>query len=154
MATPGITSGVTERNKPISIRPSVAYRFENSLAAGASITTPIFDVVSDGRPLNEIEIGSAAIVRVPSPFFRICVAMPSGASSNNPGGRLQVFNIVDSGAQGSPFTYYVQPRAGSGANFYSFDCIGRRCQFRLQNTPLGFVAALVQVYQLEIVVEG
>ncbi len=158
MPTPNLTSGVTERNKPQNYsRPHVVWRFEGSLGAGSSITTPIFDVVPDGRPLTEIEVAQGVgirLVRVPSPYFRIVVVMPTGSGSNNPGGRLNVNHIQDSGGTQSPFTYYVQARSGSGANVYRYECIGRRCQFRLANSPLGPVAALVQTYQCEILVEG
>lgn len=154
MATPNIATGVTERNKPIAFRSNVCWRFEAALNAGAGIFTPIFDVVHDGRPLTEIEVGGVPVVQVPSPYFRLMVAMPTGAGANNPGARLNVFNISDTGAQGSPFTYYIQARAGTGANVYRYESISRRCQFRLVNTPLGPVAALVQTFQFEIVVEG
>ncbi len=154
MATPNLTAGVFERNKPLTYRPNTIWRFEGSLGAGAAITTPIFDVIGDGRPLTELELLGSRVVRVPSPFFRIVVAMPTGSAANNPGAQLQVFHILDSGSQASPFTYYVQARSGTGANLYRYECIGRRCQFRLQNTPLGPVAALVQTYQCEIMCEG
>lgn len=158
MATPNLTSGIVERNKPQNYsRPHVVWRFEGVLNAGSSISTPVFDTVPDGRPLTEIEVAQGIgirLVRVASAYFRIAVVMPSGSGSNNPGGRLQVFHIADAGGQGSPFTFYVQPRSGSGANFYRYHCIGRRCQFRLQNVPLGPVAALNQTYQCEITVEG
>lgn len=153
MATPNITAGVTERNKPLVYRSNVVFRYENTLGVGNSFTTPIFDVVCDGRPFSEVEIGTAAIVRVPSPYFRIAVGL-TGAAGNNPGGVLNVFHLQDAGTQANPFTYYVQPRAGTGMNVYRYECIGRRCQFRLANTPLGPVAALSQAFQLEIVVEG
>lgn len=153
MATPNITSGVVERNKPIVYRSNVVHRAEVTLNAGSSFTTPIFDVVGDGRPFNEIEIGSASVVRVPSPYFRIVVGN-GPAGGNNPGAVLNVFHLGDAGTQFSPFTYYVQPRSGNGMCVFRYECIGRRCQFRLANSPLGPVAALVQGYVLEIVVEG
>lgn len=153
MATPNITAGVVERNKPIVYRSNVVHRFEATLGAGASFTTPIFDVIGDGRPFTEIEIGSAAVIRVPSPFFRIAVSNDV-ASAANPGGLLNVFHLIDTGGQVNPFTYYLQPRSGSGICVFRYECVGRRCQFRLLNSPLGPVAALVQTYRLEIVVEG
>lgn len=153
MATPNITSGVVERNKPIGIRPNVVWRWESSLGAGASITTPRFDVVPDGNPFTEVESGGT-IVRVPSPYARIMVGLGTGAGSNNPGLVLSVFHLLDVATQLNPFTYYVQPRSGAGCAFFRYQVIGRRCQFTLANSPLGPVAALAQTLQLEIVFEG
>jgi hypothetical protein len=154
MATPNLTSGVLERNKPLAVRSNVVWRFEGSLAAGASITTPIFDVVIDGFPLNQVEVGTAAVVRIPSPYLRIVVVMPTSSGNGNPGGVLNVSHISDTGSPQSPFTLYCQPRSGSGANVYGYEVIGRRCQFTLANTPLGLSAALLQQYFFEIVSEG
>lgn len=153
MATPNLSGGVLERNKPLTYRPHVAWRFEATLAGGGSITTPIFDIVPDGRPFTEVEIGAFNVVRVPSSVFRIVVGLGT-ASTNNPGARFQVFHLQDNGGQLSPFTWYVQARSGQGLNFYRYQCPGRRCQFRFVNTPLGPVAALNQTFQVEIEVEG
>lgn len=154
MTTPGITSGVVERVKPLELRPNVVWRFEGVLGAGSTITTPIFDVVADGNPLNEVELASFAIVRIPTPRLRIYVGLPSPAGATNPGGVLNAFEVIDNGGLSNPYTYYVQPVSGSGASTFRYSLMGRRCQFRLANTPLGPGAAQVQTYFFYIVSEG
>lgn len=157
MATPGIGSGVVERVKPQRTRKNVCWRLEASLGAASSVFTPVFDCVADGRPLSETELAATAgsgLVVVPSPHFFVTVVMPTAAGSTNPGARLQVFAISDTGGQDSPFTWYVQPRSGTGAHFYRYTMTGRRCQFRILNTPLGPVAAAVQTFKMTVVNEG
>lgn len=149
MANPNITSGVLERQKPIRLPGNVCWRFEGTLNAGGSITTPIFDCVGDGRPLTQAEVGSFNVVRVPSRYFILSVL-----SSALPGARVNVFHITDAGSQDNPFQLWVPVDGGTSNTPYRYELLGRRCQFRLQNTPLGVSAAANQVFHFEIVNEG
>jgi len=149
LTTPNLTSGVTERNKPVRYPHNVCWRFEGTLNAGTSITTPIFDVMEGGNPLNEVEVGAVNVVRVASRYFVLSVL-----SSALPGARINVFHITDTGSQDNPFQLYVPVDGGTSNTNYRYECVGRRCQFRLQNTPLGVSAAANQVFHFEIVNEG
>jgi len=149
MTTPTITSGVLERVKPLTLRPHVVFRFESVLNAGNSITTPIFDTVGDGRPLTEVEVGGSSVIRVASRIFTLCVVI-----NTTPGMRINCFQISDNGGQQSSNQLYVPLKDGGGDNYYRYECIGRRCQFRLVNSPLGTVAGAGSSTFFEVVCEG
>jgi len=132
MATPNLTSGVLERGKPMTRPGHLVWRFEGVLGAGSTITTPIFDVVPDGQSLTEIEIGAFAVVRVPSRRFGIAVL-----SQTTPNMRLTLQLIQDNGNPQPYRVVFVPTVEGVEVQLYEFLCPGRRCQFRLANSPLG-----------------
>jgi len=149
MTTPNIGSGVVERVKPVRLRSQAVFRFEAALGAGASITTPIFDCVSDGWPYTQVEVGGAALIRVASPQFHVYVMITSTV-----GMRLDIFELHDSGAQLNPVTIYVPSDGGNSYKPVKWQCPGRRCQFRLLNTPLGTLPGTTSTAVLEVVNEG
>lgn len=152
MATPGIESGVVEFAKPRRMRKSVCWRFEGQLAAGALLLSPVFDLVSDGRPYSETELGSATVVAGVSPDFVITVACdPAGGT--NPGAQFMCGVVEDTPAS-RRFHCYLQPKSGTGPQMFRWRCPGRRCIFRLLNTPLGPVPALVQTFKMTVLNVG
>lgn len=152
MTTPNITSGVTERVKPVRLGSPVGWRFEGSLGAGATITTPIFDHVPDGQPFSQAEVAAAtgAVVRVPSKY---CV-ITHQHTGDNIGARLQVFHLADGAGQLSPCTLYAQGGSSGRFNRWLYELCGRRCQFRLQNTPLGTATGVAGTQFFELVWES
>src|SRR5258708_32767004 len=92
MATPNLDAGVIERGKPFAWPSHLVWRFEAVLGAGSSITSPIFGIVQDGRPLTEIEVGALSGVKVPGPPLRLA-ALTQAA----PNLRLTLQLIPDSG---------------------------------------------------------
>lgn len=151
MTTPNLTSGVSEFVKPRRWGSAVCWRFEGSLAAGGTILTPIFDYIGDGRPFTEVEVsnaGGAGVVRVPS---RFCVITHQHQGSV-PGARLQVFHLTDTAGQGSATQFYAQ--GGNKFNRWLYELCGRRCQFRLQNVPLGTATGQAGTQFLELTWEG
>lgn len=130
MATPNIGSGVIEVKKPRGEHGfATVYRFEGVIGAGSSITTPIFDVVGDGWPYNELEVGSFNVVRVSSPVFRVFVLINTTA-----GMRLTCFHVQDNGNQQTARQVYI-PLDDAQGQFVGWRAVGRRVQFRLQNSP-------------------
>ena len=146
MTTPNIDTGITERVKPIRLSSGVCWRCEISLAGGGTVLTPVFDYVPDGRPYTEIEIGSASVVRIPSRRCYITHHHPA----DNIGARLQVFHLIDNGGQLSPVTLYGCGGVGGRMNIWEYELRGRRCQFRLQNVPLGTSAGVAGTQYLEL----
>jgi hypothetical protein len=147
LTTPNITAGVTELQKPRHYGSNVVWRGETSLVNGASLTSPIFDCVGDGWPLTQVEIGSASVVRVPSPRFLIECRVDALNM------QLQIFRIQDNGTQTPVRTLYVPNVPNSENKAYRFTSGSRRCQFRILNTPLGTVTGTTTV-QIEIVNEA
>jgi hypothetical protein len=129
MATPNITSGVAELQKPRAYPPNSVFRFESTLGNGSSITTPIFDCVGDGWPLTEIEVGAVSVVRVPSKAFGVFVQINTTA-----GMRLAIHQISDNGGQQILRQIYI-PLDDTLGQYVGWTCPGRRCQFRLLNSP-------------------
>lgn len=135
MATPNLTSGVLERGKPFSYPSHVTWRFEGVLGAGSTITTPIFEIVPDGQPLTEIEVGAFAVVKVPSRRFGIAVLLQT-----TPNMKLTLQLIQDNGNPQPYRVIFVPTVDNTEVQMYEWICPGRRCQFRLANTPLGTLA--------------
>ncbi len=151
MATPNLTAGVTERVKPIRLGSPVCWRFEGSLGAGGTILTPTFDYIPDGFPFTEVQAaGVGGIVRVAS---RFCI-ITHHHSGTNVGARLQVFHLGDTAGQFSPVTLYAPGGDGNRFNRWLYELCGRRCQFRLQNVPLGTATGVAGTQIVEITWEG
>lgn len=148
MATPALDAGVIERGKPFAYPSHAVWRFEAVLGAGSSITTPIFEIVPDGRPLTEIEVGAFSVVKVPSPNFGIAVL-----GQTTPNMRLTIQLIQDNGNAQPYRVIFVPTVEGVEVQFYQWRCPGRRCQFRLSNTPLGTLGASGSDTRFEITSE-
>jgi hypothetical protein len=148
MATPNLTSGVVERGKRFAYPSHLVWRFEGVLGAGSTITTPIFDIVPDGQSLTEVEIGAFAVVRVPSRRFGIAVL-----SQTTPNMRLTCQLIQDNGNPQPYRVVFIPTVDGVEVQLMEFLCPGRRCQFRLANTPLGTGAAAGSDTRFEVTCE-
>jgi len=149
MTTPNLSGGVNEFQKPRVLRPNVVFRFESTLNTNVSFTTPIFDCVGDGWPFNEVEDGAGAIIRVPSFHFGIYVMITTTV-----GMKLDIFALTDGAGQVNPRSIYVPSDASNSYQFFQWRCPGRRCQFRLINTPLGTVGGTNSSAILEVTNEG
>ena len=148
MATPNLTSGVVERGKPLAYPSHVVWRFEGVLGAASTITTPIFDVVQDGNPLTEVEIGAFNVVKVPSRRFGIAVLVQT-----TPNMQLTLQLIQDNGNPQPLRVLFVPNVDGVEVQLFEFLCPGRRCQFRLANSPLGTGAAAGSDTRFEVTSE-
>jgi hypothetical protein len=148
VATPALDAGVIERGKPFAWPSHLVWRFEGVLGNGSTITTPIFEIVQDGRPLTEVEVGAFAVVKVPGPRFGIAVL-----SQTTPNMRLTLQLIQDNGNPQPYRVLFVPTVDGTEVQFYEWKCPGRRCQFRLANTPLGTLAGSGSDTRFEITSE-
>lgn len=149
MTTPNIGSGVTELVKPRRWRPNLVFRFESTLGAGSSITTPIFDTVPDGFPYSEIELGGGSVIRCASKFFTVYVMITSTLAM-----KLDIFALQDNGSQLNPSTIFVPSDGNNSYKAIEWTCPGRRCQFRVINQPLGPSPGTNSALTLEVVNEG
>lgn len=147
MATPGISSGVLERAKPLRKKKHVCWRADIlSFSTGTSIFTPIFDCVGDGRPLDELEIGTASVVVVPSIHFTITVWTSSG------GLRIHVLDIADNGAVDPVCLLWAPSKlVSTSRGMHRYTMHGRRCKFQFERlgmhteTGIAAVAARIEV---------
>ena len=151
MPSPDITSGTTERNKALRIPHRVVWRLERVFNQGETLFTPVFDVVTDGYPVN---LGVSAVIPVPSSRFNITVAL-AGVASNNPGGQFRVLVVNDNGSFDASgiYKYYIQPRHAGGCTFIRYEAVSRRCRFSILNGLFGAVVGIIQGYNVEISVE-
>jgi hypothetical protein len=147
LTTPNIATGVTERQKPNALGANVVFRFEGSLVAGAALVTPIFELVRDGFPLNQVEVGASLIVPVRSPLFRFTVFMDTTI-----GMQLSTARIQDNGSVQTPFGIYFAHGGGAGYDYQTeYEATSRRVRFTIINSPMGgFAAGGASTTRLEI----
>ncbi len=132
MTTPNITSGVSEFAKPRAFRPHVVFRFESTLGALSSISTPIFDTVPDGFPHSEVEVSGFSLVRAAGKRFTVYAMITSTI-----GMRVFIYNVQDNGVRQGLREIYIPSDGGNSWGVFEWESPGRRCQFLLINSPLG-----------------
>jgi hypothetical protein len=151
VTTPNITGGATESQKPRALRPNVVWRVETTLANLSTISSPIFDLLGDGFPYNELEVGAFSVVRVPGRRWSIACEITGGSVNM----RLNIFHVQDAGSRQPQRVIYVPSLAtGVESRPYRFNQTTRRVQFRLDNSPVGTGGGILTTIVLEVVNEG